>query len=184
MQARGHHFRSNSDDTLLKADKLTMACSLELRVPFLDRQLVEYAASLPPRLKIRGKVLRHILRKAVADILPPEVIQRPKLGFTAPITSWINHELHGLAAAVLQSEQFRQREYFRPEAIEGLLMDTRPYPARGRQIFTLLVLELWHRLFIDGERQVERQLDPPVEPNVEAATCEPHLELGGFQGAI
>lgn len=149
-----------ADDTLLKADKLTMACSLELRVPFLDHQVVEYAAVLPPGFKIRGKVLKYILKKAVADILPPGVIRRQKLGFTAPITSWINNELHAFAAAVLQSQQFRRREYFRPEVVEGLLKDTRPHPARGRQIFALLVLELWHRLFIDGERQLAA---PPVD---------------------
>ncbi len=143
-----------ADDTLLKADKLTMTWSLELRVPFLDHRMVEYAAVLPPDFKIRGKVLKYILKKAVTGILPAEVTRRQKLGFTAPITSWVNNELHAFAAAVLQSQQFRGRDYFRSEIVEELLKDTRPHPTRGRQIFTLLVLELWHRLFIDGERHL------------------------------
>jgi asparagine synthase (glutamine-hydrolysing) len=139
-----------ADDTLIKSDKLTMAQSLELRVPFLDDSLIEFASSLPSHFKVKGKNLKHILKKAVGGILPAEVLERPKLGFTAPITSWVNGELHSFAANLLDSEQFHDRLYFRPEIVQDLLNNTRPHPAHGRQIFALMVLEIWHRLFVDN----------------------------------
>ncbi|MGI9861260.1 asparagine synthase (glutamine-hydrolyzing) [Moorella naiadis] len=143
-----------ADDTLIKSDKLTMARSLELRVPFLDHRVVEFAAALPAYFKVRGNSLKYILRKATAALLPAAILQRQKLGFTAPITVWVNGELHSFAVNLLTSPQFRERHYFRQEDIDRLLQDTRPHPARGRQIFALMVLELWHRLFIDGEKEL------------------------------
>jgi asparagine synthase (glutamine-hydrolysing) len=140
-----------ADDTLIKSDKLTMAQSLELRVPFLDDSMIEFASSLPGHFKVKGKNLKYILKKAVGDILPGEILQLPKIGFTAPITSWINGDLHSFAINLVNSEQFHDRHYFRPEMVQGLLKNTRPHPVRGRQIFALMVLEIWHRLFIDGE---------------------------------
>ncbi|MDD3363990.1 MAG: asparagine synthase (glutamine-hydrolyzing) [Syntrophomonas sp.] len=139
-----------ADDTLIKSDKLTMAQSLELRVPFLDDSMIEFAASLPSHFKVKGKSLKYVLKKAVGGILPPEVLQRPKIGFTAPITSWVNGELHSFASSLLNSEQFHDRRYFRPEVVQGLLNNTRPHPVHGRQIFALMVLEIWHRLFVDS----------------------------------
>lgn len=100
--------------------------------------------------KVKGKNLKYILRKAVGGILPAELIQSPKIGFTAPITSWVNGELHSFAASLLNSEQFHDRRYFRPEVVQGLLNNTRPHPVHGRQIFALMVLEIWHRLFVDS----------------------------------
>lgn len=144
-----------ADDTLLKADKLSMAHSLELRVPFLDHKVVEFAASLQANLKVKDKTLKYILKKAADKILPREVIQRRKLGFTAPITSWITSELRPYAETLLASPRFLDRGYFRAESVKRLLTHGRRISCvHSRQIYTLMILELWHRLFIDGEQEI------------------------------
>lgn len=141
-----------SDDTLLKADKITMAHALELRVPFLDHRVVEFAASLPAGFKVKGNTLKYILKKATEDLLPDTVVNRKKIGFTAPISSWITTELRPFAEDLLTSPRFLERGYFKPQAVADLLAVSRKgICVQTRQVYTLMVLELWHRLFIDGD---------------------------------
>jgi asparagine synthase (glutamine-hydrolysing) len=140
------------EDTLLKADKITMANSQELRVPFLDHKVVEFAASLPASMKVRGKTLKHILKQATKDILPDSIIKQRKFGFTPPISSWIASELRPYAEDLLTSSRFQERGYFNHQTVIDLLEASRKGRSlRGRQVYTLMVLELWHRLFIDGD---------------------------------
>lgn len=176
------------DDTLLKADKLTMAYSLELRVPFLDHRVVEFAATLPAGLKVSGNTLKYVLKKALANVLPPEVLQRKKVGFTAPMRAWLSEELYAYAASVLRSRRFRERGYFRDSAVRQLLQSAGPMSSlRSRQILTLVVLEVWHRLFVDGDRDLlgaaasYRPLAsiPATDPIIAApSTARPRLPAG------
>ncbi|MBE3583897.1 MAG: hypothetical protein IMX01_07290 [Limnochordaceae bacterium] len=146
---------SLADDTLLKADRLTMAYSVELRVPFLDHLMVEFAATLPPEFKLAGHTLKYILKKALGNVLPAEILYRKKLGFTAPVTAWMSRDLHAYAETLLTSSRFRDRGYFDDRSIRHLLEPARCMSDVGsRQVFTLLVLELWHRLFVDGDRDL------------------------------
>jgi len=138
------------DDLLVKMDVASMASSLEVRSPFLDHQVVEFAASLPPGLKIRGLTQKYLLKRAMQGILPDEVVRRRKRGFGVPIDHWFRHELREMAYDVLLDARARARGYFRPEALRRYLDDH----VQGRadhhfRLWTLLMLELWHRTFID-----------------------------------
>ena len=153
------------DDTLLRTDKLGMAYGLEVRVPFLDHQVVELAARIPAALKLRRGTLKYILKKAVAPVVPAEILYRPKAGFVAPISAWVESSWRDYARDLLESPRFIARGYFDPQAIHDLLQPERPArlsPARGRQIFTLMMLELWHQVFIDSPFRVRQDLAEPV----------------------
>lgn len=138
------------DDLLIKADKMTMATSVELRVPFLDHRVVELGASIPPRLRIKGWETKHILKKAMEPYLPKEILYRSKMGFPTPLAMMFKGPLSGYVAAVLESDRSLDRGYFRPEMVRSMVRQH----AAGEQdhhrvLWQLLVLEEWHRKFID-----------------------------------
>ena len=137
------------DDLLLKADKMTMANALELRVPFLDHKLVEFAATLPARLKVRGRTGKVLLRKAMRGVLPAEILDRPKKGFPVPTRGWFRNELADYARDVLLDPSSACRARFEPAAMAALLDEHRRGEARWEQeIWTLLVFEHWTRAFL------------------------------------
>jgi asparagine synthase (glutamine-hydrolysing) len=141
------------DDLLLYGDKLSMAHSLEARVPFLDRQLIEFVETIPPELKLRGLTGKYIHKRAASRLLPPQIIKRRKKGFATPMDRWLQTDLIAYVRDILLAPGAATREYFRPEAVEQMLQ--RHASGRisyQRQIFALLVLELWHRIFIGGSR--------------------------------
>jgi asparagine synthase (glutamine-hydrolysing) len=140
------------EDLLMKVDKMSMGVSLEARVPFLDHRIVELVAGMPSELKW-GRERKHLLKRAVADLLPAEVLARPKHGFTLPLARWFRDECRGLATDLLLSERTRRRGFFRPAAVEAAWQ---AYLA-GRdgafmQMWVLLNFEVWCRVFLDGER--------------------------------
>jgi asparagine synthase (glutamine-hydrolysing) len=138
------------DDLLVKVDIATMACGLEARSPFLDHRLVEFAAALPSRLKLNAGVKKYILRQAVQPLLPREILDRPKMGFGVPLGAWFRNELKDLAHDVLLSESFRSRGYFNLSVVRRLLDEhARGIRAWHPQLWNLLMLELWHRAFIE-----------------------------------
>ncbi len=143
------------EDTLLKADKISMAHSLELRVPMLDHRVVEFAARLPSHLKLKGSTGKYLLRLAMRGVLPERVLRRPKIGFPTPMSRWLSREFRSLAQELLLGEQALDRGYFAPEALRSLLRQDPAAPGVGRRVYALMVLELWHRIFIDGESQGE-----------------------------
>ena len=100
---------------------MSMAASIESRVPFLDHQLVEFAAGLPPRLKLRGFKTKWILREAVRELLPPEILARPKMGFPVPFGIWMRGPWNAVARDVLLDSRSRQRGIIDPAAVERLL---------------------------------------------------------------
>jgi asparagine synthase (glutamine-hydrolysing) len=139
-------------------DKMSMASSVEVRVPFLDRELAEFVAwNIPPHLKIKGLLRptpKYIFRRAMRDILPHDVLQQPKAGFAAPVDYWLAHDLREMTDDLLSPAQVRQRGLFRPEAIRRFVEEHR----RGRedwsmQLWQFLTLELWMQTFLDGGAQ-------------------------------
>lgn len=136
------------DDLLIKADRMSMANSIELRVPFLDHRLVEYAATLPERYKINGSDTKFILKKSLEGQLPANIIRRRKMGFPTPLETMLRRELFDYAHDTLVSEQAMSRGYFDRGAVRKLLLDHRSGAAKNhREIWQLLVLEEWHRRF-------------------------------------
>jgi asparagine synthase (glutamine-hydrolysing) len=136
------------------ADKMGMASSVEVRVPFLDRGLAEFVAGrVSPRAKLHGKfqpVTKHILRKAVGELLPREVLQQRKAGFGAPVDYWLAHELRPMVDELLSTRRLKDRGIFQPEAVRSFVQQHR----RGAQdwsmqIWQLLTLEIWMEQFID-----------------------------------
>ncbi len=139
-------------ELLMKQDQMSMAASIESRVPFLDHKLVEFAAGLPNRLKLRGFKTKWILREAVRELLPPEILSRPKMGFPVPFGLWMRGPWSGVARDVLLDSRSRQRGIIEPAEVERLLDGHVAGTSNGTDaIWTLLNLELWYRTFIDGE---------------------------------
>ncbi|MBI2870409.1 MAG: asparagine synthase (glutamine-hydrolyzing) [Candidatus Omnitrophica bacterium] len=140
-----------ADDLLLKGDKMTMAASVETRCPFLDQELVEFAIALPDAFKLKGNKGKFILKEVMRRRLPPGWTERSKKGFPLPLKAWFRGPLYEKAAAILLEERTLARGYFRPSAIEALLEKHRSgREDMHRRIFLLLVLELWHRKYIDN----------------------------------
>jgi asparagine synthase (glutamine-hydrolysing) len=143
------------DDLLVKVDIATMAHSLEGRSPLLDHTLMEFCASLPSHMKLRGRVKKYILKRAVRDLLPAEIIERPKMGFGVPLDHWFRRDLREMAHDLLTGPRARARGYFRPQTVERLLAEhVRGARTWHYQLWNLLVLELWHRMFIDDRPAV------------------------------
>jgi asparagine synthase (glutamine-hydrolysing) len=141
---------SLSDDLLTYGDKMSMAASIEARVPFLDLEYMRAVEALPASLRIHGRTHKYIHKKAIAKWLPPEVIGRRKRGFETPVDRWFRAELSGYVRRMLLSQDAACPIYFRPAAIEAMLSEhIRGRHDHRRQIFSLLMFELWHRQFID-----------------------------------
>ena len=138
-------------DLLVKVDIASMAHGLECRQPFLDHRLVELAAAMPVRFKQRSGRGKLILRHAMADLLPESVQRRPKMGFGVPIEEWLREDLREMVRDALLGPTAKARGYFRPEAVTRLV-DEHQSGQRNHasQIWALLVLELWHRQWVDA----------------------------------
>jgi asparagine synthase (glutamine-hydrolysing) len=139
-------------ELLMKQDQMSMATSIESRVPFLDHRLVEFAATLPDEWKLHGWTTKRILREAMKGVLPASILNRPKMGFPVPFSAWTRGAWNGVVRDVLLDRRARQRGILEPRAVDSLLRAH----AEGRieggdRIWALLNLELWHRTFIDGQ---------------------------------
>ena len=141
------------DDILFKLDKISMAKSLEGRVPFLDHRVIEFSAKMPWRIKIKDGNEKYILRKAMQTVLPKAVYRRKKHAFYMPITSWFGRELRDLAKNLLDSDQIKKRGYFRPSEVRKIVSGHRKEFLHEKQFMSLLILEMWHRIFIDQNRE-------------------------------
>ena len=135
---------------LITTDKTSMASNLEVRVPFLNREMLEMAARMPPDLKLHGLKRKYILKRALDQVLPREIIWRKKAGFGAPIRSWLRGALRPMIDDLLSADSVKRRGLFRPAEVQNIIAAN----LSGRedynlQVFQLLTLELWHRAFID-----------------------------------
>ncbi len=140
-----------SENLLLLTDKMTMACSLECRVPFLDHKLVELAARIPARHKLPNGRLKGLLKDALRGVLPNSIIERRKRGFGAPVGAWFKRELSGLRADLLSRDTLKRRDVFDPDVVERICNEhDRSRADHTDLILVLMNLELWSRLFLDG----------------------------------
>jgi asparagine synthase (glutamine-hydrolysing) len=128
-----------------------MAHSVEARVPFLDHELVEFAAQIPPRLKLRGLNEKAVLREAVSSILPSEIAWRKKRGLRAPLLAWMERPLAPPFHDMMQPSALRRAGIFDPDGVQALLDDHRAGRRNGTYaLFSVLVLQLWHEIFERG----------------------------------
>ena len=140
------------EDLLVKMDIATMANSLEARIPFLDHKFMEFVASIPSRLKLKGSKTKFILKAAFRDFLPDTIFKRRKMGFGVPVSRWFRNELKDYIYEILLDRRTLNRGYFRREGVERLLNDhvALRYD-HSAKIWALLFLEMWFRVFIDKE---------------------------------
>jgi len=138
-------------DILTKVDRMSMASSLEARAPLLDHKLIEFVTQIPTDLKLKGSETKYIFRKAVAPLVPNEILNRPKQGFGVPINEWINLQLKDKIHETLSERKTVERGYFDARYIK-ILLDEHAAKRRDHSysLWMLYMLELWHRRFLDG----------------------------------
>ncbi len=140
-------------ELLMKQDQMSMACSIESRVPFLDHVFVEFAAGVPPHMKLRGKEGKYILKKAVGDLLPQDIIYRKKQGFPTPLRDWLLDERAKVLVSYLRDPKGILAEYVNRQFLEDLLQkhSSGQCDATDR-IWRLLNLQLWGDMYLTGRR--------------------------------
>jgi asparagine synthase (glutamine-hydrolysing) len=145
-----------AEDILTKVDRASMAVSLEVRAPFLDPRVAEFAASLPCHYKLRGHKTKYILKKAVHEMLPPFVTRRGKKGFGVPVAEWLKAKLRPLARDLLSPERVRRAGVFNADYVARLQDEHERGVANHRKLlWTLLMFELWHESFVETPRRIE-----------------------------
>jgi asparagine synthase (glutamine-hydrolysing) len=137
-------------DILTKVDRMSMAHSIEAREPLLDHKLIEFVQTIPASLKLRGSVGKHILKSAVRGLIPDEIINRQKQGFGVPMRRWFNNELRELLYDTLTDGRTKQRGYFNERVVDAILREhISGRRDNSRHLWSLLMLEMWHRALID-----------------------------------
>jgi asparagine synthase (glutamine-hydrolysing) len=152
-------------DILVKVDRMSMLCSLEVRAPFLDHVFAEWVAGLPAHWKLRSGKQKYILKKLAERVgVPREVLYRPKRGFSLPLVHWMRHELKEELTRLLLEPRTLQRGYFDPQALRNLLDEHfRGQRDRSSVLWGLLVFELWHRNFLEVPRK-DQISSSPIRP--------------------
>ena len=145
-------------DILTKVDRMSMAHSLEAREPLLDHRLVEFAATIPPEMLLRGDTTKWIFKEAMRGILPDEIIDRRKQGFAVPLGRWFRGQLGGFVRDLLLTKRSRERGIFNPAAIEDLVRSHEGGRQLDLQLWTLLSFELWCRAFVDARPRRQREI--------------------------
>jgi asparagine synthase (glutamine-hydrolysing) len=145
-------------DILTKVDRMSMAHSLEAREPLLDHRLVEFAATIPPEMMLRGGRTKWILKEAMRGVLPDDIIDRRKHGFAIPLGRWFRGTLGGFVRDLLLTKRSRERGIFNPAAIEALVRSHEEGRPLDLQIWTLLSFELWCRAFVDARPRRQREV--------------------------
>jgi asparagine synthase (glutamine-hydrolysing) len=136
-----------------------MATSLEVRVPLLDHKLIDFVTKVPASLKLAGTETKHLLKRVAKDLIPSEILDRPKQGFGIPLEEWINRQLRDQIRDILLEPRTRQRGYVNYDYVD-LILDEHHKERRNHSfpLWSLLILELWHRQYIDqSSRGAERR---------------------------
>jgi asparagine synthase (glutamine-hydrolysing) len=141
-------------ELLMKQDQMSMAASVESRVPFLDHKLVEFTSSLPERLKLRGWTTKYVLRKAMKGVLPEAILARPKMGFPVPIGKWFRGQYRSLIEEYVLSERALGRGIFQADFVRALVNRHDTGEDHSERLWALVNFEMWQRKFIDGEHEV------------------------------
>ena len=140
-----------ADDILFKVDRMSMAVSLETRGPFLDYTLVEFAARLPASLRLRGLSGKYLLKRAMHDVLPKQILHRPKLGFNIPYKNWLRHELRGLLLDALSPAHLHKQGLFQPRYVEILIHEhLEGVRDHAHKLWQLLIFQLWAEHYLSG----------------------------------
>ncbi|MBC7213018.1 MAG: asparagine synthase, partial [Pseudomonas sp.] len=130
-------------------DRTSMAASIESRVPLLDHRIVEFMATIPPNIKFAGGRMKHLFKESVRNAVPQKIFDRKdKMGFPTPLTQWTKGVARDFVRDTLLSDKARQRGLYNLDVVEKMLGNEREF---GRVVWGLLSLELWHRIFIDGD---------------------------------
>jgi asparagine synthase (glutamine-hydrolysing) len=136
----------------MKQDQMSMAASIESRVPFLDDHLVDHVAAMPSRLKLRGWKTKALLREAIRDLVPPAILYRRKMGFPVPIGRWLANQFRPMVDQFVTGPRAKERGLFNHAAVEQMAAEHFSGQARhGDRLWLLINLEIWQRIFHDGE---------------------------------
>ena len=143
-------------ELLMKQDQMSMAASIESRVPFLDDEVVEHVAKMPAHFKLRGRQTKAILRAAVRDFVPAEILTRTKMGFPVPIDGWFRHSFRPIVDEFVLGPRARARGLFDGQALCRLADEHQSARAEhGNRLWSLVNLEIWHRVFVEGENPAD-----------------------------
>ena len=142
-------------ELLMKQDQMSMATSVESRVPFLDHKLVEFSCSLPEQLKLRGGTTKYILRQSMKDVLPPSILTRSKMGFPVPIGAWFRGAHRGIIDEFVLGERARARGIFEPDFVRSLVNRHAAGEDHAERLWALVNFEMWQRQFFEGEEAQE-----------------------------
>ena len=146
-------------ELLMKQDQMSMAASVESRVPFLDHKLVEFTSKLPERLKLRGWTTKYVLRKAMKGVLPEAILARPKMGFPVPIGKWFRGQYRSVIDEYVLSARTLSRGIFDETFVRSLVKRHEIGEDNSERLWALVNFEMWQRQFIDGEHeQVEHEM--------------------------
>jgi asparagine synthase (glutamine-hydrolysing) len=141
------------DDILVKVDRMSMAVSLEVRVPFLDHRMAEFSFSLPPDLKIDGWQRKALLRRSMSEMLPEAIRRRDKQGFSIPIKNWIRGELRPMMTDLLAPGRLRRKGYFNADTVSRLVDEhLRGVENHSHKLWALMVFESWHQAYVENSR--------------------------------
>src|SRR5207248_296648 len=144
-------------ELLMKQDQMSMAASIESRVPFLDHKLVEYTARLPRRLKLRGWTTKYILRRAMKGVLPEEILRRPKMGFPVPVGAWFRGRFRHVIDEYVLGERAASRGLFDAAFVrEVVARHQSGAEDHSERLWSLVNFEMWLRQFVDGETTCEK----------------------------
>jgi asparagine synthase (glutamine-hydrolysing) len=148
-------------ELLMKQDQMSMAASVESRVPFLDHKLVEFTAQLPENMKLRrGWTTKYILRESMKGLLPEAILKRSKMGFPVPVGKWFRNEFRNVIDEYVLSERATRRGIFSPAYVNKLVAEHCAGVNHSERLWSLVNFEMWQRQFIDGEQAHDRQLEP------------------------
>ena len=150
-------------ELLMKQDQMSMAASIESRVPFLDHKLVEFSAALPERMKLRGRTTKYILRESMKGVLPQQILSRPKMGFPVPIGSWFRGAFRSVVDEYVLGERAISRAIFDQAFVRSLVERHQRGEDHSERLWALINFEIWQRRFFDAEPATH------VEPELELA---------------
>ncbi len=152
--------RTYLHELLMKQDQMSMAASIESRVPFLDHPLAEFAARMPERMKLRGLTTKWVLRQAMKHRLPEEILSRKKMGFPVPVGAWFRGAWRHLLDEFVLSERAMSRGLFQPDVVRRLVDGHSAGENHTERLWALLTFEIWQRIFLDGEDPTAIRMRP------------------------
>jgi asparagine synthase (glutamine-hydrolysing) len=151
-------------ELLMKQDQMSMAASIESRVPFLDHRLMEFTASMPQRMKLRGTMTKYVLRMAMKGKLPDEILTRGKMGFPVPVGKWLRGEYRHMVEEYILSERTLSRNIFNADAVREITERHMQGENHDERLWALLNFEIWQRRYIDGEATTAKRIRAKHRP--------------------